>query len=200
MSLYGCVTSQRERRAETRRRLLAAAAQLFAERGIEAATVDAIAAAAGRTSGAVYDHFGGKEGLLFALFEEWVDDVAGVVLAELLTASSLEERVAALWRNVSDPPTGDGRWVALEHELWLYATRHQAAREHLATRYRKAWEGAEVAVLGEGAGEPSGVGVTLIALLLGLEMLRRVDPATVTDETAVAALRNAVVGHRAGRL
>ena len=32
---------------------------------------------ADRTSGAIYDHFGGKEGLLFALLEGWVDDVAG---------------------------------------------------------------------------------------------------------------------------
>jgi AcrR family transcriptional regulator len=191
------VTSQRDRRAETRRRLLAAAAELFAERGIEAATIDAVAAAADRTSGAVYDHFGGKEALLFALFEEWVDDVAGVVLAELITASSLDERVSALWRNVVDPPTGDGRWVALEHELWLYASRHPAAREHLAVRYRKAWEGAEVAVLGEG--DPTGVGVTLVALLLGLQMLRQVDPGAVTDEVAVAALRGAVVSHRVGR-
>jgi AcrR family transcriptional regulator len=61
------MATQGERRAETRERLLFAAAELFAERGIEGSAVDAIAERAERTSGAVYDHFGGKPGLLFAL-------------------------------------------------------------------------------------------------------------------------------------
>ena len=52
------MATQGERRAETRQRLLDAAADLFATRGIEASSVDAIAEAADRTSGAIYDHFG----------------------------------------------------------------------------------------------------------------------------------------------
>ncbi|MGH9206548.1 MAG: helix-turn-helix domain-containing protein, partial [Acidimicrobiales bacterium] len=52
--------TQEERKAETRARLLAAAADLFAGQGIEAVSVDAVAEAAGRTSGAVYAHFGSK--------------------------------------------------------------------------------------------------------------------------------------------
>jgi len=116
------MASQGERRARTRQALLDAAAELFAERGVEGASVDAVAEAAGRTSGAVYDHFGSKEGLLFALLEGWVDDVAAVTGAELSTATSLEERMAVMWRNVADPVVGDGRWIALEHELWSYAS------------------------------------------------------------------------------
>src|SRR5690348_8438106 len=61
------VTSQEQRRAETRGRLLDAAAELFVERGVEGASIDAIAERADRTSGAVYAHFGGKDGVLFAL-------------------------------------------------------------------------------------------------------------------------------------
>ncbi len=63
------MATQGERRAQTRRALLDAAAELFATRGVDGASIDAVAEAAGRTSGAVYDHFGGKEGLLFALLE-----------------------------------------------------------------------------------------------------------------------------------
>ena len=59
--------TQEERRADTRERLLRAAADLFARKGVDAVSVDAIADEAGRTSGALYDHFGGKDGLLFAL-------------------------------------------------------------------------------------------------------------------------------------
>ena len=121
--------------------LLDAAAELFAERGVDGASIDAIAERADRTSGAVYDHFGGKDGLLFALLEGWVDDVAAVIGAELSTATTLDERLGVLWRNVSAPVAGDGHWIALEHELWSYAARNEAARDHLARRYRAAWDG-----------------------------------------------------------
>ena len=184
------MATQGERRAETRLRLLDAAAELFAERGVEGSSVDAIAERAERTSGAIYDHFGGKDGLLFAVLEGWVDDVAVVVGAELVTTTSLDERLAALWRNVADPPAGGGRWIALEHELWSYVARHEPAREHLARRYRAAWTGVEDAVAEWTDGAE--VGPALIGLLLGLEMMRRVDPSAVTDDMAIAALRGVV--------
>ena len=63
------MATQGERRADTRQRLLNAAAELFAERGVEGTSIDAIAQRADRTSGAVYDHFGGKDGLLLALLD-----------------------------------------------------------------------------------------------------------------------------------
>jgi len=201
------VATQGERRAETRQRLLDAAAELFAERGIDGSSVDAIAERAERTSGAIYDHFGGKPGLLVALLEGWVDDVAVAIGAELATATSLDERLATLWRNVSDPPTGDGRWIALEHELWSFAARNDEARDHLARRYQAAWEGVDEAVAGwetertAGAGYSEAnlrVGPAVIGLLLGLEMMRRVDPGAVTDEMALAALRGVVLSMTTG--
>ncbi len=191
------MATQEERRAETRARLLDAAAELFATRGIEASSIDAVAALADRTSGAVYDHFGGKDGLLRALLESWVDDAATVIGAELIAATSLDERLLALWRNVADPPSGGGRWIALEHELWSYAARHPEAREYLARRYRGAWAGVEAAAhdwVGDD-GAP-GTGPVLIGLLMGLEMMRRIDPTAVTDEVALHALRDVVLGAR----
>ena len=191
------MATQEERRAETRTRLLDAAAELFAERGIEASSIDAIANLAGRTSGAIYDHFGGKEGLLFALLASWADDVSAVIGAELITATTLDERLAALWRNVADPPSGGGRWIELEHELWSYAVRHDEAREYLARRYRAAWAGVDAAArdwVGDDAGD---VGPALIGLLMGLEMMRRIDPAAVPDDRAISALRGVVQSGRA---
>jgi AcrR family transcriptional regulator len=189
------VATQGERRAQTRGALLDAAAELFAERGVDGASIDAIAEAAGRTSGAIYDHFGSKEGVLFALLEGWVDDVAAVITAELATATTLEEHMATLWRNVSRPVAGDGRWIALEHELWSYAARNEAARQHLARRYQAAWAGVDEAF---SATAGHRVGPAVIGLLLGLEMMRRIDPGAVTDELAVAALRGVVTGARQG--
>jgi AcrR family transcriptional regulator len=187
------VSTQQVRRAQTRTRLLEAAAQLFATRGIDGSSIDAIADLADRTSGAVYDHFGGKEGLLFALLESWVDDVAVVINAELAAATTLDERLATLWRNIVDPPSGGSDWIALEHELWRYATRNDTARAQLARRYQAMWDGVGAAA-GEWVAGASRVGPALIGLLLGLEMMRRVDPDAVTDELAVAALRGVVEG------
>lgn len=190
------MATQGERRAETRQRLLDAAAELFAERGIEAASVDAIAERAQRTSGAVYDHFESKDGLLFALLEGWVDDVAVAIGAEVATATTLDERLASLWRNVTSPPSRDDRWLLLEHEMWSYAARHEEAREQLARRYNVFWEGLEGALAEWDDGRPGDagrrVGPALVGLLLGLEMMRRVDPDALTDEMAIAALRGVV--------
>jgi AcrR family transcriptional regulator len=187
------VTSQERRRSETRGRLLDAAADLFAERGIDGSSIDAIAEAADRTSGAVYDHFGGKEGLLFALLQRWLDDVAVVIDAEVATATTLDEVLAALWRNVASPPPGRERWIALEHELWSWAARHPSAGDHLARRYRAAWSAMEqAAARWEGADPVPGSGAALTGALLGLAMMRRVDPAAVDDAMAVAVLRSAL--------
>ena len=191
------MATQGARRAETRQRLLDAAAELFATRGIEASSVDAIAEAADRTSGAIYDHFGGKEGLLFALLEGWVDDVAAVITAELVAADSLDERLAALWRNVTHPPAGDDRWIRLEHELWSYAARDERAREHLARRYAAAWDSVDAAIAEwteeEGRPAPSTpTGAAVIGVLIGLEMMRRIDATAIDDQTAIATLRAAV--------
>ncbi|MFZ4518625.1 MAG: TetR/AcrR family transcriptional regulator [Microthrixaceae bacterium] len=193
------MATQAERRAETRRRLLDAAAELFAERGVDGASIDAIAERADRTSGAVYDHFGGKDGLLFALLDGWVGDAAVVVGAELSGATTVDERLGVLWRNVSSPVAGDGNWIALEHELWTYAARTPGAREHLAARYRAAWHG-----ILRAAGQPDDgsdeLGPVVIGLLFGLEMMRRIDPDAVTDDLAIESLRGVLAGTERGAL
>ncbi len=120
--------------------------------------------------------------------EGWVDDVAAVTGAELTTATTLEERMAVMWRNVVDPVVGDGRWIALEHELWSCAARNEEARRYLARRYRAVWDSVSEGVAEWVEGDATDVGPALIGLLLGLEMMRRVDPDAVTDELAIAAL------------
>src|SRR5580693_3466877 len=57
------------RRQQTRDHLLAAAADVFAERGFHGASLDQVAAAAGFTKGAVYSNFKNKDDLFLALIE-----------------------------------------------------------------------------------------------------------------------------------
>ena len=61
--------TQRERSEATTSELLEAARELFAQDGYAATSLDAIAAAAGVTKGAVYHHFAGKREIFRAVFE-----------------------------------------------------------------------------------------------------------------------------------
>src|SRR4051794_3688761 len=56
--------------AETRERLLRAAADVFAQRGYDGTRVADIAAAAGVSNGALYSHFGSKAELLVGALRE----------------------------------------------------------------------------------------------------------------------------------
>src|SRR3954471_10523442 len=62
--------TREESREQTRERLLAAAAELFAERGVNGTSVEQIAERAGYTRGAFYGNFDGKPELLVALLRQ----------------------------------------------------------------------------------------------------------------------------------
>jgi AcrR family transcriptional regulator len=187
--------TQAERRADTRERLLQAAAARFAADGIDGASIDAIADDAERTSGAVYAHFGSKEGLLLALLDSWKNVVAAAATAEMATATTMPARLAALWRNFADPAGEGALWVQLEHELWLYASRHTDARAQLAERY----DDVRATIRGEMAewkrsGEiappvaDDAIAPLLVALLIGLEMQYRLDPDAIDEATALGGI------------
>src|SRR5205807_5938384 len=62
---------RQRRTAETKTLLLEAGLSVFAERGIEFATLDDIAQTAGFTKGAIYRQFPSKSAFLLALFEQY---------------------------------------------------------------------------------------------------------------------------------
>jgi AcrR family transcriptional regulator len=188
--------TQVERRAQTRALLLDAAATLFAVQGVDAVSVDAVAEAAGRTSGAVYDHFGSKQGLLLALLDSWKDSVLTVLLAEVAVSSSPRSQLAAVWENLADPSEDpSGRWSLLEQELWLRAVRDpevadvQRVRNGEARRYSaRQLDRWTRSVGAHPAAAPEELAVLVKALLTGLVMQRRLEPDTVSDELAVRGL------------
>jgi AcrR family transcriptional regulator len=188
--------TQEERKAETRTRLLAAAADLFAEHGIDGVSVDAVAEAAGRTSGSVYAHFGSKQGLLLALLDSWQQSFLAVLFAEVAVTDEPIDQLGAVWGNI-----GKGtdervrRWMLLEHELWLRAARDPDVAAVLQARNREtqhrserelAWWAGEVG--SQPVAAPDQLAVLVKALLNGLAMQQRVDPGSVSDDTAVAGL------------
>ncbi len=77
--------------AEKRERLLAAARELFAERGFEDTSTQQIAKAAGVSEGILFHHFGSKRGLLARIEEDFV--AAGVRAAMPATSAPLSEEM-----------------------------------------------------------------------------------------------------------
>ena len=72
--------SQAERTEATTAALVTAARELFAAEGFEATSLDAVAARADMTKGAVYHHFAGKRQLFEAVFTGEVERMTGPLL------------------------------------------------------------------------------------------------------------------------
>jgi AcrR family transcriptional regulator len=184
------------RRAQTRERLLAAAASVYARRGFTGATLDEVAGEAGFTKGAVYDHFGSKENLLVALWEEYV-------AAELLEQVALFDRDRRGWER---PLAGSARWVRridenpdsfrLFVELWVYAQRDDALRARLAAALRGmldtfaefAAAGAADAGVEDPGRVPAHLAGVMVALGIGVPLLRLVDRDMIDGSLLGAAL------------
>lgn len=121
-------TATTPRREQTRAKLFEAAAQQFAETGMEAASVEAICERAGFTRGAFYSNFDSKEELFLQLAGRVATQRLGAVrtrIAELAAAGllsgdvDLETAVPAVLDVVVDDPVG----VGLMTEIRVQALR-----------------------------------------------------------------------------
>jgi AcrR family transcriptional regulator len=77
----------------TRQRILAAALQVFRERGFEAATMREIASAAGVAVGAAYYYFDSKDALVMAFYEQSQQEMAPALNHILASSRSFEHRL-----------------------------------------------------------------------------------------------------------
>ena len=84
-----------------RDRILAAAEQLFAERGFDRTSTARIAAAASVPHGLIFYYFKTKMDLLLAVVRDRGGLVLGDVLPPLATGADLPQAVAELWRHLS---------------------------------------------------------------------------------------------------
>jgi AcrR family transcriptional regulator len=129
------MASQEERRRATRRRLLDAAARVFARRGFAAASVEEIAQEAGLSTGAIYWHFEGKDDLFLAMAEEFavdrVRELESVIGDEGVDVAERAREAGDQWmeRLLADPVRFR---VALEFRN--YAQERPEVREALAAR------------------------------------------------------------------
>ena len=76
--------------ASTRAALLQAARECFGTRGFAETSLDEVVAMAGVTKGALYHHFGGKEDLFIAVYEQVQHEVSDLVVTEFLRPDAWE--------------------------------------------------------------------------------------------------------------
>lgn len=135
------VPTESARRQKTRARLLDAAFEIFAEKGVHASSVEMITEAAGFTRGAFYSNFSTKEELFFALMEREnalrIEQLQ-VGVAEYLGPFAEEGRgmtddvVGTVIANVLELQSSDRRWCLVQSEFMLLAMRDEdVARSYL---------------------------------------------------------------------
>jgi AcrR family transcriptional regulator len=83
---------------ETARRIVAAAAELFGQRGYKGTTTRAIAEGAGVNEVTIFRHFKDKQGVLRALGESWAGSTAGYVASSLPEPDDTRGTLEALAR------------------------------------------------------------------------------------------------------
>jgi len=190
--------TREERRERTREDLVDAAGRLFTENGFHATTVDAIAAAAGYTKGAVYSNFASKEDLFFAVYERRAD--AAVARTQRL----LDELGAAAAIEQSTAETGarrgrDDGWLAVFLEFWSHVLRHPELRDRFARIHARNQAPFVAALEREGlvpadAGvAPDELVVAAMAMDVGLALERLVRPEAV-DATLASRMALRVLG------
>lgn len=174
------------RRQQTREHLLEAAAQVFAERGFDGASLDQVAAVAGFTKGAVYSNFENKEGLFLALLEaRYENDMAALQRTLGASGDHPEEHLSEFVGLLHGQFEGQrwSSWDALFLEFCVYALRHESARQRLAS-FVRADVDAVAAIIedererhGEPALEPAEhVAVIVASLMRGISVMRAIDP------------------------
>jgi AcrR family transcriptional regulator len=179
--------SKRER---TRQKLLSAAVALFQARGIDAVSLDEVAAHAGLTKGAIYGNFENKEDLVYAAAVESGRRPKPIFNADEPIAQQLKRLVA----DASAKTPGQLKRLAFLTELDLYVLTHESVKRRMYKlahdRYREAAKNlAHIAREGELPLPPLEFAIVVHALFNGLLYQRAIWPEVVTDEVMLRALR-----------
>ncbi|HXI08228.1 MAG: TetR/AcrR family transcriptional regulator [Bradyrhizobium sp.] len=184
----------RPTRDDTRDKLFEAAARVFEEQGINAASIEAIAAAAGFTRGAFYSNFASKDELIVAMLEDHVEQTIRRNLDLLAKHQDMKDFIAAFKnfdRARHDPL---GRAPLLHMEMILFVARAEKRRPELAKRLRARRQMlTEIVTIiskheGKNFENPGWVAAILLALEDGFRLHRLIDPDTTPADSFLRAL------------
>jgi AcrR family transcriptional regulator len=181
-----------EKQARTRAELIATAAEVFARRGYNGASIEEIAEQAGYSHGAVYSNFDGKADLFLAVFEDYMAERArelAATQAELPDDAPLEARARALADQWMERFSRDRASVVLHMEFIAHASRDPELAGRFGTRSAALREAVAhyIASYQEEAGTefalpPDDLALVLRALGIGLAVEALVSPDAVRKD------------------
>ena len=187
--------TREESRQVTRRRLLDAAARVFAKRGYRGASVEEISSEAGYTIGALYSNFAGKEEVLLALLEQRVAQVAERIVAAARRGDTPTDKLRAGAREWMEFLDDEPELYALMVEFWTIWVRDDEQRPHHGKRFAAVREYIG-GLIQEKADEmdvtmrlpPDQIGAVVLALADGLALQYLANPDAVPKELFSAVL------------
>ncbi len=182
LPVLGAPVRERADAARNRIRVLEAAEKLFAERGVDAVTMDDVAGAAGVGKGTLYRRFGDKGGLAMALLDQRERELQERILTgppPLGPGAEAADRLGAFVEAyldlldrqldlvlLSETATTGARFRTGAHTLWRQHCRH---------------------LLEAGGADDAGIAADVLLAALSAEQVRhwrrdrQLDPATLTQ-------------------
>ncbi len=131
----GQTLTRREKQQRTRRSLIRAASEMFCQRGLDGASIDEVAQAAGYTKGAFYANFKSKEELFLVMLDERFSEELERLDRLLAGTDEAQEEAAAAAADFISFAT-DEAWQRLSVQFLAYAARNEEFRQELATRQK----------------------------------------------------------------
>jgi AcrR family transcriptional regulator len=126
--------TRKEKQAHTRRCLMRSASKLFAERGLQNASIDDVAEDAGYTKGAFYANFASKEELFLEMLDERFAERAEEIERLIAGEGSDAEKAVRAGEDITRMLTADPQWRRLLFEFTAYAVRNEEFRKQLVAR------------------------------------------------------------------
>jgi AcrR family transcriptional regulator len=128
--------TRKEKQAHTRRCLMRSASKLFAERGLQNASIDDVAEDAGFTKGAFYANFESKEALFLEMLDVRFAERTEEIRRLLAEDSTDEEKAIRAGDDFARMLRSDPEWQRLLFEFTAYAVRNDEFRRELVGRQR----------------------------------------------------------------
>jgi len=180
--------TREESRAQTRDRLLDAGYEIVVGNGIEEASIEDIAEAAGFSRGAFYSNFESKEDLLCALLarekERWQQELL-TIIGEAASPAELAQKARAYYVDLG----ANSQRCTFALTVRLYGLRHPSIQPHMNEMMREDQKkvAGQIQYLYSAAGQeppcsPEIIAFGLLAIAQGLALTQVSDPDAISKE------------------
>jgi AcrR family transcriptional regulator len=194
--------TREEKKAQTRERLIEAAARVFAEKGFANTSLDEVADTAGLTKGAVYSNFENKEDLMRAVLQAQQDRMHSI--GDAAGDGTREEQAAAAARLFGETVAEERDAFLLYLEFLAYTLRNPQLFPDFIARHRAGRK--DVARMIEEHGgnsawtDPEQKALIFDVIGNGIALEKLIDPAAVPDDLFARILPVIIEAFDSGKL